>query len=100
MCRMEFGFSEIQKLTLVKKGHVVSIAVLPEHRSKGLGKLLVERALMGMKEYKVKEGYLEVRVSNISAITLYKKLEFRVARKMDHYYKDGENAYVMVRKIS
>jgi ribosomal-protein-alanine N-acetyltransferase len=100
MCRMEFGFSEIQKFSLVKKGHIVSIAVLPEYRNKGLGKALVERALMGMKDYNVREGYLEVRVSNVVAINLYQRLGFEVARKIENYYKDGENAYVMTRKIS
>ena len=100
MCRMEFGFSEIQKFSLVKKGHIVSIAVLPEYRNHGLGKALVERALMGMKDYNVPECYLEVRVSNVGAINLYQKIGFKVHRKIEHYYKDREDAYVMARKTS
>jgi ribosomal-protein-alanine N-acetyltransferase len=32
MCKIEFGFSNFRKLGFVKKGHVVSIAILEEHR--------------------------------------------------------------------
>jgi len=35
MCKTEFGFSNFKKLGFVKKGHVVSIAVIDEHRKKG-----------------------------------------------------------------
>ncbi len=34
MCKTEYGFSNFKKLGFVKKGHVVSIAVLNEHRRK------------------------------------------------------------------
>jgi len=36
MCKIEHGFSNFKKLGFVKKGHVVSIAVIDEHRRKGL----------------------------------------------------------------
>jgi len=45
MCKIEFGFSNFRKLGFVKKGHVVSVAVLPEHRGKGLGKALMLEGL-------------------------------------------------------
>ena len=99
MCRVELGFSEIHRFNIIRKGHVVSIAILPEYRRKNIGKALVTDALNGMKEYNLKEGYLEVRTSNEPAIFLYKKLEFRIVRKLDNYYKDGEDAYVMVQEV-
>ncbi len=34
MCKIEFGFSNFRKLGFVKKGHVVSVAVLEQHRGK------------------------------------------------------------------
>src|SRR5574339_527403 len=40
MCKTEYGFSNFKKLGFVKKGHVVSIAVLPEERNKGIGRAL------------------------------------------------------------
>jgi len=97
MCRMEHGFSEMRRFNLIKKGHIVSIAVLSEYRRNGLGKALVAKALEGMEEYSVGECYLEVRVSNKPAINLYKKFGFTVVRRIGSYYKDGEDAFVMAR---
>jgi len=45
MCKMEHGFSNFKKLGFVKKGHVVSIAVMNEYRSKGFGSALVNESI-------------------------------------------------------
>lgn len=99
MCRIETGLPSMGFLGLVRKGHVVSIAVLPEHRRKGIGYALMREAMQNMRRYKAKECYLEVRVSNTPAINLYKKLGFRIVKTIPSYYVDGENAYVMARKL-
>jgi ribosomal-protein-alanine N-acetyltransferase len=99
MCRIEMGLSNFGLGGVAKKGHVVSVAVLPEHRRKGVGKALVLRALDGMRGYGAKQCYLEVRVMNQEAISLYKKLDFEVARTIHGYYADGEDAFVMSVKL-
>jgi len=99
MCRIELGLSEMRRFNLIKKGHVVSLAVLPEYRGKGLGKGLASNALKGMLGYGAKESYLEVRVSNRAAVSLYEKLGFSVVKAKKNYYKDGEDAFVMARKV-
>ena len=101
MCRIETGISEFKRpiFGIAHKGHVVSIAVLPEYRRQGVGKELVNQATRGMLEYDVKEAYLEVRITNESAVNLYKKLGFEVVRIINGYYYDGENAYVMACKL-
>jgi ribosomal-protein-alanine N-acetyltransferase len=99
MCRIELGLSEMQRFNLIKKGHVVSLAVLPEYRGKGLGKGLISNAFKGMLGYGAKESYLEVRVSNLAAVSLYEKLGFKVVKTRKNYYKDGEDAYLMARKL-
>jgi ribosomal-protein-alanine N-acetyltransferase len=99
MCRIEVGLSNIGLPGLVKKGHVVSVAVMPEHRHKGVGKALVTRAMEGMRMYGAKQCYLEVRVSNEEAVGLYKKLGLEVTRTVHGYYADGEDAYVMSTKL-
>ncbi|MFQ6085141.1 MAG: ribosomal protein S18-alanine N-acetyltransferase [Candidatus Bathyarchaeia archaeon] len=100
MCRMEFGFSELHKLKLTKKGHVVSIAVLPEHRRRGVGTMLMSQAMAGMREYGASESFLEVRVGNDAAIRFYESLGFRIVHRRAHYYIDGEDASVMVKSLS
>jgi ribosomal-protein-alanine N-acetyltransferase len=99
MCRVEVGLSGFGLSGLVKKGHVVSVAVSPEHRHKGVGEGLVSKALEAMKLYNAKQSYLEVRVTNDEAIKLYKKLGFEVTRTMHGYYADGEDAQVMTKKF-
>lgn len=47
-------------------------------------------------EYSAAECYLEVRISNISAIKLYEKLGFEKVKRNHGYYLDGEDALVMV----
>ncbi len=99
MCRIEVGLSGLGLAGLVKKGHVVSIAVLPEHRRKGVAEALMATAMEGMRQYKAKQCYLEVRVTNEAAVDLYKKLGFEISRTVRGYYADGEDAYVMSRKL-
>jgi ribosomal-protein-alanine N-acetyltransferase len=83
----------------VKKGHVVSIAVVPEHRNKGLGKALMQEGISGMVSKKCDEVYLEVRVSNDSAVKMYEQLGFVIKTKIRGYYRDGEDAYLMAHEL-
>ena len=99
MCRIETGIPSFKLLGITKKGHVISIAVSPEHQRKGIGSALMREAMQAMVNYKAKECYLEVRASNLPAVNLYRKMEFEVARTNRGYYADGEAAYVMARKL-
>lgn len=95
MCRIETGLSLFGLRGLVKKGHIVSLAVLPRYRRKGIGQSLVEEVMKNMRSYQAEQCFLEVRKSNEPAITLYRKLGFQVSRTVHHYYADGEDAYLM-----
>ena len=100
MCRIERDFSSLslRPFNITKKGHIISIAVLPEYRSKGVGSALVEEALEAMSvHYGAERCYLEVRVSNATALKLYGKLGFEVEKTLTGYYSDGEDAYIMGR---
>jgi len=99
MCRVEWGWGFI-KNKLLKKGHVISIAVRPGYRRRGIGEKLMVEAMRALKEhYGAEEIYLEVRVSNTPAINLYKKLGFKIIKIIASYYLDGEDAYVMAREL-
>jgi ribosomal-protein-alanine N-acetyltransferase len=95
MCRIEYGFSHVRRLGLAHKGHIISVAVLEEHRGKGLGSELISLAQEGMMKKSCTESYLEVRVSNEEGIRLYKRMSYEVVGKLDSYYRDGEAAYLM-----
>lgn len=99
MCRVEVGLSNFGLGGLIRKGHVVSIAVLPRFRRRGVASALLNTAMEGMRFYKAKQCYLEVRVTNDAGVALYKKLGFEVSRSVHGYYSDGEDAYVMSKKL-
>ena len=100
MCRIETGIPSFKLLGITKKGHVISIAVLPSHHRKGIGYALMREATQAMVNYNAKECYLEVRESNLSALHLYKKLGFETARTVRKYYADGEDAFVLAIHLS
>ena len=100
MCKIEFGFSNFRKLGFVKKGHVVSVAVLDQHRGKGVGKALMLEGINGVLSRKSDEIYLEVRVSNTQAIRMYQRLGFQIKSRLRSYYRDGEDAYLMALEFS
>jgi len=82
-----------------KTVHLISIAVLEPHRGKGLGSKLLENTILAAKRHNADSVFLEVRVSNEPAIRLYEKFGFKKVRIIREYYRDGEDAYVMVLKL-
>jgi ribosomal-protein-alanine N-acetyltransferase len=99
MCRIEVGLASYGLGGLIRKGHVVSIAVLPQGRRKGVAQALMTAAMDGMQRYNAKQIFLEVRVTNGAGVALYKKLGLEIARTIHGYYSDGEDAYVMSKKL-
>ena len=96
MCRIETGLSMIKKFNIAKKGHIISIAVLPNYRRMGIGKALISKILqVSLPTYNAEECYLEVRPSNKEALLLYRKFGFEQVKVINHYYRDGESAYIM-----
>jgi ribosomal-protein-alanine N-acetyltransferase len=84
---------------LVRKwgeGHVVSLAVHPKQRRKGVATALMKELLRRFSDKGLKAARLEVRVSNEAAIKLYEKLGFKRVGIIERYYADGEDAYLMV----
>ncbi len=100
MCRTVWRRSFFRRFLMGRVGHIISIAVKEGYRGRGIGtRLLVEAMRRLYNHYGAKEVYLEVRVSNERAIKLYKKLGFKVAQRVERYYADGEDAYIMARPL-
>jgi [ribosomal protein S18]-alanine N-acetyltransferase len=99
MCRMEYGLAMTKRFGLAKKGHIISVAVLEQYRNKGIGTKLIRDALEEIRKQSGRECYLEVRITNVGAIELYKQLDFKVTSTLHGYYKDGESAYTMAMSL-
>ena len=76
--------------------HVMNVAVDPEHRSRGIAAMMIER-LFELTADDARRGYtLEVRVSNATAIRLYERLGFSARGTRRGYYTDNrEDALIM-----
>ncbi len=83
----------------MKKGHIVSIAVMDVYKGKGLGSRLLTAAMTGMARYGCRESFLEVRKSNTHAVALYRKFDYEIVRCVKGYYIDGEDACIMATKL-
>jgi [ribosomal protein S18]-alanine N-acetyltransferase len=61
--------------------------------------MLMKASQEAMTSKDATESYLEVRVTNNEAVTLYQRLGYAVTSRLETYYKDGEAALVMATKI-
>jgi len=82
-------------MSLLDEGHILNVAVRNDCRGRGVGRLLVERAVDECRARGAETVSLEVRPSNVAALTLYRSLDFREAGRRKNYYENGEDAILM-----
>ena len=75
--------------------HVLNVAVHPERRGRGFGRLLLEGTLGEARSSRARIVYLEVRAGNVVARRLYRSLGFRELGVRRGYYGPGQDAIVM-----
>lgn len=74
------------------EGYVTNVAVLPEYRKQGIAEALVREQMKNEMSFIT----LEVRESNLPAISLYTKCGFKnVGIRPDFYADPTENAIIM-----
>jgi ribosomal-protein-alanine N-acetyltransferase len=81
-------------------GHIKDIAVGPTYRGRGIGAMLLERALDTLRERRARSVKLEVRASNDPALSLYRQFGFVHRNTSPGYYADGEDALVLVCELN
>ncbi len=79
--------------------HLLAIATHPDHRGRGIGRALLDHLLAQARAAGCLLATLEVRRSNAPAIALYEQAGFKLAHVRARYYKDDEDALVMLRSI-
>jgi ribosomal-protein-alanine N-acetyltransferase len=91
------GYVVAQVVTSVdaRIGHVISIAVRPVHRRKGIGGQLMQEMIRRLLEEKCSQVRLEVRVHNAAALSLYEKLGFHRQETFRRYYEGGEDGALL-----
>ena len=80
-------------------GHVTTIGVAPEHRRRGLANMLLQHTEKVLQNRGINTLMLEVRVGNTSAQTLYRRIGYAVVQRLNSYYNNGEDGFLMVKSI-
>ena len=85
-------FGQIGVRHVLGELHITTIAVRPEYRRRGHARALIGAALAAFPD--ASHVHLEVRPTNVEAITLYESLGFRETGRRPRYYGD-EDAVLM-----
>lgn len=80
---------------VLDEGHVVTVAVHPAWRGRGLGRLVVHLLVAIALGHQLDSLTLECRPSNEAARALYRKYGFYEVGRRRRYYADGEDALIM-----
>ena len=83
----------------VKVGRLYSIATDPIAQGRGVGRLLLQTCETAAVQRECRDVSLEVRVTNLAAITFYERHGYRVAEELPAYYEDGTNAIRMRKNL-
>ena len=86
---------------VLDEGYITNIAVFPQYRGNGVAKKLLEALVKFAQDKKLKFISLEVRKSNVSAVSLYQKLNFLSAGVRKNFYSyPKEDAIIMTRYLN
>lgn len=87
-------------MIIAGEAHLTNIAVVEEYRRKSIANQLMESILKELKSRECEIIYLEVRVSNLSAISFYEKLKFKeLYLRSGYYLNPKEDALIMALDI-
>jgi len=85
---------------ILDQGEIANIAIRGDRRGRGLGARLLKEMLAVARKRGVKTMYLEVRVSNAAARTMYERFGFhQVGTRRDYYELPREDALVMMKRL-
>jgi ribosomal-protein-alanine N-acetyltransferase len=88
---------------IADEAEIISVAVFPAFRRRGIGRALLEEALRHIYREGANRIHLEVEDANVAAIELYRRLEFRESGRRAGYYAQGRDtpagALVMLRQL-
>lgn len=76
-----------------------NVVVVEGYRRSGIGRAIVEGLLAEAKQRGVEKVFLEVRVSNVPAMSMYLKSGFAGVYARTRYYADGEDCLVMSKNL-
>lgn len=83
----------------LEDGEILNFLIDNKYQHKGYGTKLFNHIMLEAKEKGIKRVTLEVRENNIKGINFYLKNDFKQISIRKHYYKNGDNALVMMKEL-
>lgn len=84
--------------TVMGETDMMNVAVHPEHRRRGIARLLIEALIQALKDRGSHMLTLEARASNVPAIALYESLGFLEVGRRRNYYRNPKEDALILRK--
>jgi ribosomal-protein-alanine N-acetyltransferase len=82
------------------QGELANVAVIPELRDRGLGSYLLDEVIEIARGRGVENLYLEVRLSNARARSMYASRDFQeIGVRRDYYENPREDGRVLVKRL-
>ncbi len=83
---------------ILEEAHITLLGIHPEYRGDGLGTAMLHALLWVAWKRGLERATLEVRASNFTALSIYRKFGFQEAGRRQRYYQDnGEDALILWR---
>ena len=82
--------------TVFPETDMMNVAVIPQRRREGIAEVLIDSLIIALKRNYCSSLTLEVRASNVPAISLYEKMGFwQVGRRPNYYRNPREDALIL-----
>ena len=84
--------------TVFPETDMMNVAVIPQRRREGIAEVLIDSLIIALKRNHCSSLTLEVRASNVPAISLYEKMGFRQVGRRPNYYRNPKEDALILRK--
>lgn len=89
------GYALVLLRPTLARARLYSICVDPSARGLGIGRRLTEAAIEQSRVAGMRRLTLEVRLDNVQALALYRKLGFQCCAELRNYYQDNADGVRM-----
>lgn len=79
--------------------HLTTIGVAPEHRRRGIAKMLLDHVEAAVQKRELGTIVLEVRAGNTGAQELYHRNGYTIVQRIRKYYTNGEDCFLMMKGV-
>lgn len=91
------GFCLFDTVVADSFAYLLKILIIPNERSKGRAKVLLNEALRNLDADRFSRYFLEVEEDNLSAIRLYLGSGFKTIHIKKHFYGENRSALIMTK---